>query len=172
MSFDPDDNQPSKSELKRQASRAQETGRRLVDLNPEQLDRLELAPRLRAAIDEYHRVSGFSAQKRQLQYIGKLVREEDQESIEILLADLDGQSAAARHLFHQIERWRTQLIDEPDAMTHFIDQHPAVDRQQLRQLVKAARQNAGDSQQKTAARVLFRFLRDFLVLSGDSDFQR
>mgnify|MGYP002870506642 FL=1 len=103
-----------------------------------------------------------------MQFIGKLMRKVDTTAIEAQLADIDGQSAAARHFIHNLEQWRDTLINDADALTQFISEHPAVERQTLRQLVNAASANrpAADEDpseaHKRALRALFKFLRSTL----------
>ena len=103
-----------------------------------------------------------------MQFIGKLMRKVDTAAIEAQLADLDGQSAAAKHFFHSLEQWRDKLISEPEALTQFIGEYPDVERQSLRQLVTAAaasRPSAGaqaSENHKRALRTLFKFLRSTL----------
>ena len=103
-----------------------------------------------------------------MQFIGKLMRKVDAAAIEAQLADLDGQSAAAKHFFHSLEQWRDKLTSEPEALTRFISEYPDVERQSLRQLVTAAaasRPSAGaqaSENHKRALRALFKFLRSTL----------
>lgn len=150
----------SKTSRKRQATHAQDLGKKLAALKHEQLEQFDLPDKLSSAIADYQRFASHGAQRRQLQFIGRLMRDLDLAAIENQLADLEGQSAAARYQFAQLEQWRDRLIDEPDALTGFIQAYPEVDRQQLRQLVKKVRTMADDEQRKRFARQLFRFIRD------------
>ncbi len=151
---------PSKSERKRQATLLQKLGKRLTELKAEDLEQLALPEELLKAIADYQRFPSFEAKRRQLQFIGKLMRELDTDLVEEHLGRLDGTSAAARYEFHSLERWRERLLTEDDALTDFLDEHPHVDRQQLRLLIRRAREARDEQAQKTAARTLFRFLRD------------
>ena len=150
---------PSKTARKREAERLQDIGRRLGQLSQEQLEGLDLPDDLYAAIADYRRFPSHGAKRRQLQFIGKLMRDIDSSVIEARLADLDGESAQARYQFNQLERWRDKLINEPDGLTQFIDAYPDVDRQRLRQLLSKVASAKDETQQKTQARALFRFLR-------------
>ncbi|MEM9624578.1 MAG: ribosome biogenesis factor YjgA [Pseudomonadota bacterium] len=156
----------SKTARKRAAEQLQHLGQQLCDLNPAQLERLQLPEPLLKAIHDYQRFHAREAKRRQLQFIGRVMRDllepEDIDVINNHLQDLQGQSAAAQYQFQQLEHWRSALLAEDAAVTRFITTFPNVERQQLRQLVKSARRHATthSDQEKTAARKLFRFLRD------------
>ncbi|XOV84277.1 MAG: ribosome biogenesis factor YjgA [bacterium] len=162
----PGEEQLSKTARKREAQRMLELGRRLGQLNAEQFAWLNLPAQLAHAIEEYQRFSSHGAKKRQLQFVGKLMRKADTAAIEAQLADLDGQSAEARYQFNQLEHWREALLAEPDSLTAFIATYPQVDRQQLRQLVKKVQSARNEPDQKAASRRLFRFLRETSETSG------
>ena len=157
---------PSKTARKREAQRLLELGRRLGQLNAEQFASLNLPPQLAHAIEEYRRFTSHGAKKRQLQFVGKLMRKEDTSAIEAHLADLDGKSAEAQYQFNQLEQWREVLLAEPASLTDFIATYPQVDRQQLRQLVKKVHSARNEPDQKAASRRLFRFLRETSELSA------
>ncbi len=156
----PDEELPSKTALKREAHRMQELGRRISELNSEQFETLDLSPQLAQAVRDYQRFSSHGAKKRQLQFLGKLLRKTDVSVIEAHIADIEGQSAQSRYEFSQLEKWREALLDNPSSITEFIATYPQVDRQQLRQLVKKVQGTKNDTEQKAASRKLFRFLRD------------
>ena len=153
---------PSKSQRKREAERLQKIGRRLTNLKTEQLEALGLPSRLLACTADYQRFPSREAKRRQLQYIGKVMRDLDTEAIEGQLATMDGESAQARYQFNQLEQWRDDLINDPDALTLFISAYPEVDVQHLRQLIKKIHATTDTEQRKTNARNLFRYLRDTL----------
>lgn len=157
---------PSKSALKRQAHRLQKLGLALTDLKPDVLANMSLPDQLREAIQVRQRISSREGGRRQMQYIGRLMRTIDTESIEQQLATINNQSASAKGRFHALERWRDKLILDPSAITAFIHDYPSVDRQQLRQLVNkaASTRPEGDDptsdQHRQAARTLFKFIRN------------
>jgi len=150
----------SKTARKREAERLQDIGRRLGELSPDTLSRLVLPDDLRRALEDYQRFPSRGARRRQLQFIGKLMRGLDTDAVEEQLRRLDGESAQARYQFNQLEQWRDRLIDDPQALTEFISAYPAVDRQLLRTLLKKVTQARDEAQRKTQARALFRFLRE------------
>jgi ribosome-associated protein len=152
----------SKSERKRRAHRLQALGRQLAGLKPEELAELPLPDALVAAVGDYQRFPSHEARRRQLQFIGRLMRDLDPEPLQTALDGLQGKSAQARYEFHQLERWRERLLAEADALTAFIEAHPDVDVQQLRQRIQQVHKAATEDQQRSAYRALFRFLRDNL----------
>ena len=155
-----DEAQISKTERKRLATRMQQLGRSLTELNAIQLATMPTSQKLQAAIQDYQRFPSNEAKRRQLQFIGKLIRDEDTESIELALARLDGTSALAQYEFHQLEHWRDRLILEPTSLTEYLQEHPTIDRQALRHHIQHAHRAQDDQQRRASARALFRFLRD------------
>jgi ribosome-associated protein len=158
MSDEPPD--ASKSERKRQAQHLQELGRRVAELKRTEIEGLGFAPRLLDAIADYQRFASFGAKRRQLQFIGKLMRKVDTGPILELLDRRESHSAAARYELHQLEMWRDRLIAEPAALTEYLRDHPHADRQLLRQQLRKVQKAADEAQRKTAARSLFRLLRE------------
>ena len=169
MSDDHTDAPLSKSARKRAAEAAQVLGRRLTQLKPDQLTAMDLPGDLAAAIADYQRFTSHGAQRRQLQFIGRLMRDADIDAISSAVDALEGQSASARAQFAQTERWREALLAEQDAMTQFIAQYPDVDRQMLRQLVKKVRSANTEQQRKSQARTLFRYLAEVIDGEGNSE---
>jgi ribosome-associated protein len=150
----------SKSERKRLATRLQKMGRALAELRRDRLAEISLPDDLERAIADYRRFPSREAKRRQLQLIGKLMREIDTAPIEAALERLDGRSATARYEQHQLERWRERLVEDPAALTAYLAEHPHSDRQTLRHLIERARTARDEQQQKIASRALFRFLRE------------
>jgi ribosome-associated protein len=150
----------SKSERKRQALRLQALGKELTGLKRAQLEALPLPERLAHAIFEYQRFASHEAKRRQLQFIGRLMRDFDANELETALANLRGESADARYRLHQAEQWRDRLLAEPAALTEFLDEFPDADRQALRQAIARAQKPAAETQQKAANRALFRLIRE------------
>ena len=155
-----DEAQISKTERKRRATRMQQLGRSLTELNAVQLATMPTSQKLQTAIQDYQRFPSNEAKRRQLQFIGKLMRDEDTESIELALARLDGTSALAQYEFHQLEHWRDRLIEESTALTEYLHEHPTIDRQALRHHIQHVHRAKHDQQRRASARALFRFLRD------------
>lgn len=156
------EDEKSKSQVKREMHAFQELGRRLVELKPTQLDKLELTDKLRAALEEAHRHTARGALKRHLSFVGKLVREQpDIEAIQAYVDRLDSSSQAHAQYFHQLERWRDRLLTgNPEEQQAFIDAYPNADRQTIRQLVRQASKEAADNKPPAAARKLFKLIRE------------
>lgn len=155
----------SKSQLKRDAEAAQELGRALVELPAARyaavMSKLALPDKLRDALDECRIIDAHGARRRQLQFVGKLMRAIDGEPIRQALAALEGKDRTAAAEFHRLERWRERLLDEGDpALGELVDAYPHADSQHLRQLIMKARKELHAEGSSPAARTLFRYLRE------------
>ena len=153
----------SKSQLKREVNALQDLGAAIVKLGAKDLAKIPLPDNVADAIHEARRLNSHSALRRQMQYIGRLMRNVDPEPIQQALdaVRLCGQQSAAH--FHTIEQWRDRLISEGQpALNEFIGQNPRADRQQLRQLILNATKEAKQEKPPKSARSLFRLLRDIL----------
>jgi ribosome-associated protein len=150
---------PSRSAQKRAAESAQALGVRLAELTPERLDGLPIPDRLRAAIDEYRRITSHPARKRQRQFIGRLMRDVDADAIREALDSLDRTSARDRAAFHDTEAWRDRLLREPAARDEWLARHPGVARADVERLIKAATAARDETARRRQARALFRLLR-------------
>lgn len=156
---DEDQLPPSKTQLKREAQALKDVGLKLVELSAEQLGKLDLPADLLDAVNQAKKIHARSSgRKRQLQYIGKLLRNMDATPVLDGLARLEQLHQTDTREFHEMERWRDRLLEEGDAaLTEFMQAYPAVDRQRFRQLVRQARSEKGD--QKRNARLLFKEIR-------------
>ncbi|MFC3150674.1 ribosome biogenesis factor YjgA [Litoribrevibacter euphylliae] len=149
----------SKSELKREATRLQNIGKELIEQKQSILDQLELTPDLMTAIQEHKRLKQREAKRRHLQYIGKLMREVDADTIEQALEkQRAGSDQQIKHL-HSVERWRDRLIESDDNLTLFINEYDT-DIQQLRQLVRNARKDQKEQKNRGHSKKLFQWLKD------------
>ncbi|MFN7751882.1 MAG: ribosome biogenesis factor YjgA [Pseudomonadota bacterium] len=152
----------SKTRRKRAAHDLQSLGERLVDLSREALASLDLPDALREAVAEARSLTRHEARRRQLQYIGRLMRDIDPSAIRERLAERDGTSAAAVARHHELERWRKRLMEDDRAFTEFAAAHPGCDLQQLRTLVRNAHREAELGRPPRSWRELFRVLRETL----------
>ncbi|MCZ2441910.1 MAG: DUF615 domain-containing protein [Burkholderiales bacterium] len=165
---DVDDERPSKTQLKRQSHELQALGQALAALAPDRLAATAMPEPLREAIDTYRRTPSHEGRRRQMQYIGKLMRSADEAPLrEAVAAAALGPARAALKL-HETERWRAELVADDAALTRWLDRHPETDAQQLRRLVRAARRDAAglppEARQPKSMRELFRFLEPFIPL--------
>jgi ribosome-associated protein len=157
-----EEERPSKTQRKKQMHELQALGERLVALNASQLDEVDLPQRLRAAVDDAKRFTRHEARRRQMQYIGRLMRELDPEPIREKLKIWDGisQEHTARH--HRVERWRERLMQDDGALGELAKERPGLDTQRLRSLVRNAREELAAGRPPRSHRELFRFLRQSL----------
>jgi ribosome-associated protein len=151
----------SRTKKKQQVEELQKLGAALVDLPPAQLDALALPALLLAAVLEAQRIRSNGAKRRQMQYIGKIMRKVDPEPVRAALAAIDGQSAAARKQQRRLENWRERLLGDDEALSAFADEHPDADLQSLRTLIRNARKEIVESKPPRAQRELFRLIRSF-----------
>jgi len=157
MEATPDDaERPSKTELKRQMHALQTLGAQLVELSHDQFARLDLPDELREAVGFAHQVKGHEAQRRHMQYLGKLMRRVDADAIRAGLARVTGESRAAVSLMHRAEVWRNRLLDDHEALTAFITAYPDAETRWLRSAIRAARRERELQQPPKHARELYR----------------
>lgn len=150
----------SRSQLKREVHQLYELGERLSQLPASKLNSLNLPDELRSAIDDYQRFTARGAMKRQLQYIGKVMRSIDPEPILQGLESLQSKDAQQVAYFHRLEKWRDRLISEGDsALGELVKEVPEVDRQQLRQMIRNAQKEAKQNKPPKNARAIFQYLK-------------
>jgi len=154
---------PSKSELKRRSQAVQAIGLELARLPADKLAAIEMPEALRAAIDEYRRTKSHEARRRQLQYVGKLMRDADGAALRQALATATEGSAQETLALHAAERWRAELIADDAALARWLGAHPECDAQHLRSLVRAARRDAAGlaspTRQPRSHRELFHYIK-------------
>jgi ribosome-associated protein len=135
---------PSRTELKKESSELQKLGEELLTLRAELFDALALPESLVTALAELKRISNFEGRRRQLQYVGKLMRgldEETRQAARDALAEQHSGSAEQTLALHAAERWRDDLVARDGALQEWLDAHPATDAQQLRALIRQARKD-------------------------------
>jgi ribosome-associated protein len=130
----------SKTRRKRQMTELQDVGAALVKLSPEQVRRLDLPEELREAVLECQRFNKHEAIRRQMQYIGKLMRHVDPAPIVEQLAAIEAPSRQQTALFHVAEQWRDDILRDDDAIGRFAAQFPAANTPRLKALAGAARE--------------------------------
>lgn len=150
----------SKTKKKQQMHELQALGAELVELSAERLAAMGLPAALLTAALEAQRITSREGRRRQVQYIGRLMRGLDPEPIREQLAVRRGVSRgnAARH--HALERWRERLLADDEALTEFVREQPGADLQALRSLIRNARKEASENRPPRAYRELFRVLRE------------
>jgi len=132
---------PSKTQLKQQSLELQELGHALAQLPADRLRALDLPERLLDAITEFKRTRSHEGRRRQLQYVGKLMRGVDPEPLRAAVDAFALGSAVDALRLHEAERWRIELVHDDAAITRWIEAFPDSDVQRLRALVRAARRD-------------------------------
>lgn len=160
--FDDDfSGEKSKSQVKRELHALQELGERLTTLKTDVLAKLPLTDALQKALAEAPKHKAHVARKRHIQYIGKLMREQDVEAIVSLIDQLDSSTREYNERFHALERWRDRLIEGGDAaLESFVADYPDTDRQHLRGLIRHAQHEAAHNKPPAAARKVFKYIRE------------
>jgi ribosome-associated protein len=153
---------PSKTERKRVMHELQALGERLIGLNSEQLAAIALPENLLEAVEQARRITKHEARRRQLQYIGRLMRAVDPEPIREKLKIWDGVSTEETARVHRIERWREKLLEDESGLGALVQVHPGIDTRLLRALVRNAREERNSGRPPRAYRELFRALRDII----------
>lgn len=155
----PDPN--SKSQRKRDMNALQDLGAELTEQSDQVLARCELPPRLADAIREYKALPNkHGAQRRQMQFIGKLMRELDEEVLARIQSELNQNVTLAKRRFQLLERQRDELLEGgKEALAAYIAEHPEADAQLINQLIRQARKEQEQQKPPAAARKLFQLLR-------------
>jgi ribosome-associated protein len=160
--------EPSKTQAKKQSHELQSLGADLAELSAARLARLDIPERLRDAIEQYQRTRSHEGRRRQMQYVGKLMRGVDEAPLREAVAEAALGSAQETLLLHHAEHWRDQLLADDDALTRWQQAHAECDAQQLRSLVRAARREAAlpvERRNPRSYRDLFQFIKPFLEVN-------
>jgi ribosome-associated protein len=163
---------PSRTQQRKDALEVRELAEQLVALTPAQLAQLPLSEELADHVRETKKVTSHIAHKRQLQFLAKQMRKEDDATLEAIrdAMSLGGESARRdTALMHQAETWRDRLLDDPEALTELLDLHPQADRQQLRQLIRNVADERRKNKPPASYRALYRAVRQLL---GEDDGHR
>jgi len=134
----------SKTDLKKESAELQKLGEALLTLRGDLLERLALPDKLADALAEMRRITNFEGRRRQMQFIGKLMRGLDDEVLQAVRQAIDEQhhgSAQATLALHQAEQWRDDLIAKEGSLELWLQQYPGTDTQQLRALIRQARKD-------------------------------
>ena len=159
----------SKTRKKKDMLALQDLGVQLVELNEQQLASMQLPEELLDAVMEARRLTKHEARRRQMQYIGRLMRDLDAAPIRERLEQWKGQGRAHTAQLHAIERWREELLAGDPALARFLDQHPDADSQKLRTLIRSARREQSAALPPKSYRELFRILRETLTKEPAAD---
>jgi len=153
---------PSKTKIKKQMHELRDLGKELTELGKDQLAQLDIPENLRDAIREMKNINKFGAIKRQMQYIGKLMRDVDTAPI---LAKLDVWKGRSQHHIaytHQLERWRDRLMESDSALTELLAAHPQADAQRLRTLIRNSQKEMEAGKPPKNYREIYQVLREII----------
>lgn len=156
---DASDLPPSKTRRKKDMHALQVLGEELIALPAHVVRDADLPENLRDAVLACQRISNFEGRRRQTQYVGKLMRQVDAAAVRAIVnaATMEDRASVAR--MHAIERWRDTLLADDKAATAFLDKFPQSDSQQLRQLVRGARAEAGTGKPPRNSRALYQLIK-------------
>lgn len=150
----------SKSQRKRDAEAAQQLGKDILGLSHDDQKSIDLPGNLSKALDDARRIKKNSALKRQLQYIGKLMRHIEVEPIREQYLKLTNHYGKDVKEFHKLEKWRDRLLAEGDnALEELINEAPNTDRQHLRQLIRQSAKETKLNKPPKSAREIFKYLK-------------
>ncbi len=157
----------SRSQNRREALEILALGEQLVDLTPAQLARLPIPEDLLGHIEYSKRITSHGARKRQLAFLAKQMRREEDSTLEAIRDALSANSETSRRevaIMHRIERWRERLLAEGDAaLGELLEEYPQADRQQLRTLVRNARAEKARNKPPRAYREIYQVLRGLML---------
>lgn len=154
-----DTGRPSKTQVKQAMHELQSLGEELVQLSKDQLKRMGLDEDLLDALLEYQRIPKFEAQRRQLQYIGKIMRGLDPEPIRAALAVVRGESAGEIAKLHRLERLRVRFLEDEAVLQEIAADYPDADLTRLRQLRRNALKEQSENKPPKNFRELFQVFK-------------
>ncbi len=162
-----DDRRPSKTERKKAVHALQDLGVELVALSEERLAAIELPERLRDAVLEARHIKTFEARRRQMQYIGKLMRKVDAAAIRAALEAWQAQSRGRTAAQKRAERWRERLLADDGALAMFAAKYPGSDLQHLRTLIASVKRDQALNKPLKNYRKLFRAVLEIVARSPE-----
>lgn len=153
----------SKSEIKRDAEHLKKLGESLINLNPANLAKIPLDDNVRDAIELAQKLK-MEARRRQIQYIGKLLRNVDPEPIQEALDKVENRHNQQLALLHKLEQTRDQLVEQGDAILNaLIVEYPDLDRQHLRNLIRAAQKEKAANKPPKNYREIYQYLKSVIA---------
>lgn len=154
---------PSKTQRKKDMHALQEIGEQLVELDPKKLTEFDLPEILLDAIRMARPMNQHGARRRQMQYIGKLMRTIDVLPIQQKLDSWHQLSLHQTAQLHQLERWRERLLSDEHALTEFAEKYPTADLQHLRLLIRNAQKEKAAEKPPKSFRLLFQALQAVIL---------
>ncbi|GAB3375428.1 ribosome biogenesis factor YjgA [Massilia agri] len=161
--FDQEYERPSKSEAKRQSNELQKLGEQLVEAPRDRVKRVEMPEDVKEAILTCQTITNHEGRRRALQFVGKKMRTLDEEEVEVIKRTIEGWKGASKAetaALHALERRREKLLADDKALTQLLEEHPQLDVQQLRTLIRNARKEQAENKPPKAYREIFQILKD------------
>lgn len=161
--FEQEYERPSKSELKRQMDELQKLGAQLVAEPRDRVKRVPMPEDVKDAILMCQTITNHEGRRRQLQFVGKKMRTLSEEEVAVIQRTIDswkGASKSETAALHALERRRDKLLLDDTALTKLLEEHPELDVQHLRTLIRNARKEQAESKPPKAFRELFQILKD------------
>jgi len=168
-SFDDRPEPPSKTKRKQEMHALQDIGEQLVGLNKDRLAQINLPETLLDAVIEAKRLTGHEARRRQMQYLGKLMRSVDEEPIRAKLDEWNNVTRVQGAKFNLLERWRERLLTDEKALSELVVEYARADIQQIRTLIRNAQKEAAAGKPPKSSRALFKLLREMILEEKDSE---
>jgi ribosome-associated protein len=175
--FDQEYDRPSKSELKRKSNELQKLGEQLIEEARDRVKRVPMPEEVKDAILTCQTITNHEGRRRQLQYVGKMMRTLNEEEVAIIQRTIEswkGASKAETAALHALERRRDKLLADDNALTPLLADYPQLDAQQLRTLIRNARKEQAENKPPKAYREIFQILKDLAkqgkaAPAGDDD---
>ena len=159
---------PSKSQLKRDMTELQVLGKQIAELPIHRIGQLDLPERLYLEILEFRKINAHEGARRQMQLIGKLMRDVDPLPLREAIDRFNGASRIEVATMHLAERWRDRLLAEPGALTEFANAYPALDVTRMRTLLRNAAKEKNEGKPPRDFRELYRMIRAAMAASPDA----
>jgi ribosome-associated protein len=169
--FDQEYERPSKSELKRQSNELQKLGEQLIAEPRDRVKRVQMPEEVKDAILTCQTITNHEGRRRQLQYVGKMMRTLNEEEVAVIQRTIEswkGASKAETAALHALERRRDKLLADDKALTQLLEENPALDAQHLRTLIRNARKEQAENKPPKAYREIFQILKDLAKQGKDA----
>jgi len=153
----------SKTELKKDSKKIQQFGRKISELSINNIEAFKFPLNIYEAVIDLKNLKSNSAKKRQVQYLGKLLREIDLTDAFIVMKQLKVSSQKEIQRNNIIESWRDKLLTNTESITEFVDKYPKIDRQSLRQTISNAQKEKKDNKPPKHSKQLFKLIKDIVI---------
>ena len=157
------DSVTSKTELKKDSKKIQQFGRKISELTLNNIEAFKFPVNIYEATVDLKNLKSNSAKKRQVQYLGKLLREIDLTDAFIIMKQLKVSSQKEIQRNHIIEDWRDKLLNNNESITEFVDLYPNINRQSLRQTILNAQKEKNNNKPPKYSKQLFKFIKDIIM---------